>query len=133
MRFTLALLLIVGGCSSGSPAPEPDLGAPADLATGGAADLAGPTWTNFGQAFFQSYCVSCHMPGGAASQQDFDLYAVVQANSAHIRCGTAPAGMLPSGCSGNPAAGQFPIGNGPKPTDTERSAIVAWIDAGAPM
>lgn len=67
------------------------------------------------------------------AQQDFSMYSVVVANEANSRCGTAPAGMLPSGCSGTPAAGQFPVGSGPKPSDAERSAIVAWIDAGAAM
>ena len=76
-------------------------------------------------------CVSCHNPGGSASLQDFNQLSVVQANAAVIRCGVAPVGMLPAGCSGNPSAGQFPIGNGPKPTDAERAAIVAWIDSGA--
>jgi hypothetical protein len=124
MRFLFAALLV--GCSSGSPAA--DLSSPADLSSSSAV-----TWNNFAQPFFQHYCVSCHSPGGQASQQDFDQYAVVKANAANIRCGTAPAGMLPSGCSGTPSAAQFPIGTGPKPSDAERQMIVGWIDNGAPM
>jgi hypothetical protein len=121
MRIVLLACLAVAGCSS----------------SGAASDMAMPsgavTWTSFGRQFFASYCVSCHTPGGAGAQQDFSIYSVVQANAANIRCGVAPAGMLPSGCSGSPPAGQFPIGSGPHPTDGERNKIVAWIDAGAPM
>jgi hypothetical protein len=40
---------------------------------------------------------------------------------------------MQSGCGATPAPKQFPIGTGPKPTDDERSAIVAWIDAGLPL
>ncbi|MEO6954390.1 MAG: hypothetical protein ABI321_21510 [Polyangia bacterium] len=126
------LLLAFAGCSSG--APPVDLGSSVDLASAGPTpDLAAVTWTTFAQPFSQHYCVSCHSPGGQASQQDFNQYAVVKANAAHIRCGTAPVGMLPSGCSGNPSAGQFPIGTGPMPTDAERQTLVGWIDDGAPM
>jgi hypothetical protein len=109
---------------------------PADLSSPSAsADLATITWTNFAQAFFQHYCVSCHSPGVPISgAQDFNQYSVVKSYAATIRCGVAPAGMLPSGCSGsNPSAGMFPIGMGPHPSDAERLAIVAWIDSGAPL
>jgi len=126
----LLLALVLAGCSS-SGSSSPDLASAADLAT--AADLGQTTWTSFAQSFFSKYCVSCHTPGGQAAQQDFSMYSVVVANKTNIRCGVAPAGMLPSGCSGTPPAGQFPIGTGPKPTDAERNAIIAWIDAGAPM
>jgi hypothetical protein len=125
----LLLLLALAGCSSSGNSS-------ADLAAAPANDLsmaASTTWTNFAQSFFSKYCVSCHTPGGQASQQDFSMYSVVVANKTNIRCGVAPAGMLPSGCSGTPPAGQFPIGTGPRPTDAERNTIIAWIDAGAPM
>ncbi len=110
--------LCLAACSSSGPTMPPP---------------ASPTWSNFAQGFFSTYCVSCHSPGGAAQQQDFDQLAVVQANAALIRCGVAPASIPAAGCSGSPAAGPFPIGSGPKPTDAERSALVHWIDLGAPM
>jgi cytochrome c len=88
------------------------------------------TWTSNAQSFFATYCVSCHTPGGQAQQQDFSQYDVVVANAATIRCGVASTKQ--SGCGSVPAPKQFPIGTGPKPTDGERDAIVAWIDAGTP-
>jgi hypothetical protein len=121
MRLILLACALSVGCSSGGAASG-DMALPSGATT----------WTNFGRQFFASYCVSCHTPGGAGAQQDFAQYSVVKANMTNIRCGTAPAGMLPSGCSGSPPAGQFPIGSGPHPTDGERNAIVAWIDNGAP-
>src|SRR5512136_1350686 len=126
MRLLFLAGLAFAACSPESPAPSMDLSTQADL-TAGNVDLGGPSWTTFGQQFFQSYCVSCHKPGGQAAQQDFNQYAVVKANAAIIRCGTAPAGMLPSGCSGTPSAGQFPVGTGPMPTDAERNSLVTWI------
>ena len=121
----LALLALLGSACGSSPAAPEDLGA--------GQDLPAPTWTTFAQPFFQKYCVSCHQPGGQASLQDFNQYSVVQANAATIRCGVAPAGMTQSSCGASLAAGQFPIGNGPHPTDGERLTLIAWIDAGLPM
>jgi hypothetical protein len=132
MRILLLAFVVLGGCSPSAQPPTVDMAATVDMASS-PADLAAVTWTSFAQPFFQSYCVSCHRPGGQASLQDFNQYSVVKANAATIRCGVAPAGMLPSGCSGNPSAGQFPIGNGPKPSDAERLTLLAWIDQGAPM
>jgi hypothetical protein len=138
----VVLLLAAGlaACSSSvTPTPPVDLAAaPVDLAaapefaTAANADLQQLTWTNYAQAFFTHYCTSCHNPSGQASLQDFNQYDQVTANAATIRCGVAPRGMTQAGCGGNPAAGQFPIGTGPKPSDAERLAIVAWIDAGTP-
>ena len=63
------------GCSSGSPSTLPDLAVSPDLSQpSGNPDLAGVTWTNFAQPFFQDYCVSCHNPAGQASQQDSTLF-----------------------------------------------------------
>jgi mono/diheme cytochrome c family protein len=118
----MRLILFLFACGS-SPAvmqPQPDL-----------AQAAQFTWTTQGSAFFASYCVSCHTPGGQAQQQDFAQYDQVMANAAHIRCGVAVTKQ--SGCGAVPASKQFPIGSGPKPSDAERSAIVAWIDAGMPL
>ena len=125
MRILALALLIVSACGSSPAAP--------DDAGGGGPDLTAVTWTTFAQPFFQKYCVSCHQPGGQASLQDFNQFSVVQANAPTIRCGVAPAGMTQTGCGASPAAGQFPLGSGPHPTDGERLTLISWIDAGLPM
>ena len=102
-----------------------------DLATSPSADLGPVTWTSYAQGFFAMYCNSCHNPSGEASQQDFSQYDQVMANASAIRCGVAPTRQ--SGCGVTPAPKQFPIGNGPFPSDAERSQLVAWIDAGLPQ
>jgi hypothetical protein len=121
MKHSAIAIFVVLGLAACSSQADPN-------GTGGPV-----TWSTFPQPFFQHYCVSCHAPGGRATQQDFSQYSVVVANAAVIRCGVAPAGMLPSGCSGNPPAGQFPIGGGPRPSDGERLSLVGWIEAGAPQ
>jgi hypothetical protein len=115
------LLLLCAACGSG--------GAAADLSTANA-DLSTPvpTYAGFAQAFFASYCVSCHP--SASSTRDFTQYGVIQLNSHDIACGVSPTAL--QGCSGNPAPGQFPIGTGPHPTDDERNELVRWIQAGLP-
>jgi hypothetical protein len=139
MHRCLIALFAAGlaACSSSAPPTPPptpdDLGPPPDLTSAPAtADLQQLTWTNYAAGFFTHYCTSCHNPSGQANAQDFNQYDQVVANAATIRCGVTPRGMPQSGCGLNPAAGQFPIGTGPKPTDAERLAIVAWIDAGTP-
>lgn len=131
MKRFVAVLLFAAACGGTSVAPPmPDLAiAPA------APDLSGapPTWTNFAQSFFATYCVSCHNPNGQAAAQDFRSYDMVRANAATIRCGVSPASHPASGCPSTPHAGQFPIGSGPFPSDAERAEIVAWIDANTPM
>lgn len=107
-------------CGSSPNNPSPDL----------AQAQSTYTWTSDAQTFFASYCVSCHKPGGQAQQQDFSQYDQVVANAATIRCGVAST--MQSGCGSVPAPKQFPIGNGPKPSDAARDALVAWIDAGLP-
>lgn len=97
---------------------------------GGGAEVA-PTWNNFAQDFFATYCVSCHSPEGQASA-DFNQYSVVSIPSRlnAIRCGVAP--VLQENCQGEHPPGWFPIGNGPMPTDDERWRTVAWCEAGGP-
>jgi hypothetical protein len=127
-RRVLALVLGFGAlaaCSSSSTAPagtNPDAAPPAD---------AGPdTWATYAQGFFATYCVSCH---GAQDPtgRDFTVQANVETNKLVIRCGVAVTQDPSWSCASLPAAKQFPIGNGPKPSDAERGRIVAWITAGA--
>jgi hypothetical protein len=117
MRWIL-LLVACGGSSNNNS--QPDL----------AQASSSYTWTSNAQSFFATYCVSCHTPGGQAQQQDFSQYDQVVAIASTIRCGVATTKQ--SGCGSVPAPKQFPIGTGPHPSDGERDAIVAWIDAGTP-
>lgn len=87
-----------------------------------------PTWNNFAQAFFQTYCTSCHSPLGQASA-DFNQLMVVRQRLNAIRCGTAP--ILLDNCQGEHPPGWFPVGNGPKPTEDERWRLVDWIENNA--
>jgi cytochrome c5 len=122
----LAPLALVA-CSSTS---EPGTGAATSTggAGGSSADAAGQdTWTNFGEAFFAKYCVSCH---DGSITGDFRSYADVVTHQTDIRCGIATTSL--SGCqNAKYPPRQFPIGSGPKPSDDERARVVAWIDAGA--
>jgi hypothetical protein len=118
MRIALPMLTLWLTACGGGGGPSPA----SDLATAS-------TYANFAQAFFQSYCVSCHP--SASSARDFTMYSVIVQNSHNIACGVSPTAL--SGCSGNPAPSQFPIGNGPHPTDDERTQLVRWIQAGLPQ
>jgi len=123
------------GGSSGAPATDDGV----DSSSGGGGSTgdggsettagAGPTWNNFGEAFFESYCWECH--GAGDKLRDYTMLTAVMAESASIRCGTAPASAPADNCGGMPPAGQFPIGAN-VPTDEERATLVAWIDAGLP-
>ncbi len=133
-----------GGGDAGTIA---DAGAPpadggmVDAGSDGGGPDAGDTWTDYAQGFFATYCTSCHTVGGpgdpsAATGLDFTQYADVQANGPTIRCGVAVTQEPSWGCSGSPAAEQFPICNSgctnAKPSDAERDRLVAWISAGMP-
>jgi hypothetical protein len=103
-------------------------------ADAGAVD-AGDTWNSYAMSFFQSYCVSCHSPGGGDSStgdKNFTQYASVVQYSAHIRCGVARTGTQQPAWNCTEAAQQFPIGTGPKPSGADRDRLVAWINAGTP-
>ena len=90
------------------------------------------TWTNFAQAFYAKYCVECHAAGNP--NRDYTTLAGVMKDAALDRCGVST--KAETGCTGSPAPKQFPINDAtssnPKPTDAERTRVVAWIDAGLP-
>jgi hypothetical protein len=104
-----------------------------DASGGEAAAL--DTWANWGQGFFTKYCVECH---GVSDPKglDFGVQATVVTNMNDIRCGVSVQQDPSWSCPANIAAKQFPIsdtaGTNPKPSDAERSRVVAWIAAGAP-
>jgi hypothetical protein len=149
--FALTLFALAG-CSSSEVAPDAgdSDGGPMDAGgtdagvadagpDAGAADAgvdAGDTWNSYAMGFFQSYCVSCHSPGGAdpsTGDKNFTQYASVVQYSAHIRCGVARTGTHQPSWNCVESEEQFPIGTGPKPSGSERDRLVAWIDAGMPQ
>jgi hypothetical protein len=144
-RHVAPLLALLMGCSSGaSPAPAGDGGSAASTAGdgdsgSGAADsgaatdgAAGPdTWTSYAAGFFKTYCTECH-DAKDATGRDYTLQAKVEADKLPARCGVAVTQDPSWGCATSPVAKQFPIGTGAKPSDAERTRIVAWITAGAP-
>jgi hypothetical protein len=142
---TLAPLLLAAtlACSSASVAPggtdagADDVAATApDLAiqTGDSAlaeASATDTWQNYAATFFKTYCVACHNAQDPTGR-DFDLQSSVENSKLGIRCGVAVSQDPSWKCSSSIAAKQFPIGTGPKPSDAERTRLVAWVTAGAP-
>jgi hypothetical protein len=149
--LSFASLAVAVACSSSSTSPGPtltdtghdvvtggdDTGSPGDD-TGGDTTLpdgvtGGDTWTSFGHDFFVKYCTECH-DAADTTTGDFAVETNVMAKASIIRCGVAT--VKQSGCGTSPAPRQFPICDAtcanPKPTDEERTRIVAWIDAGMP-
>ena len=122
--------LTIAACGGTGSDAGADLASAPDAAI--AADLlptTNPTYANFAQGFFTTYCISCHP--SSSSTRDFTKYATIKSNSHNMACGVSP--IARAGCSGNPAPSQFPIGNGPHPTDAERNELVQWIDNGLPQ
>ncbi len=101
---------------------------------GGTSMAAADTWDSFASDFVQSYCISCHSPGGSAASHDYGALAGVQPDAAAMACGLTKSteDWTARGCSGSPVARQFPAGNGDEPSDEERDRMIAWIDAGMP-
>ncbi len=158
----LPILLILGLAACGtetSPASDGGAAAPADAASGldaepdagetpdtgapdtgaldagatpdaGTVDSGVPadTWESFARDFTDTYCVACH--GAGNQMRDYTGYADLFRDRDRVRCGVSPTRA--AGCGRSPAPRQFPVGNGPKPSDPERSRLVEWIEAGAP-
>jgi hypothetical protein len=145
-------LVMVAACSSSSSSPGPtvtDTGSSGndtttadDTATindtaGGDTILpdgtTADTWVSFAHDFFVKYCTECH-DASDTTTGDFSVEANVMKEAPTIRCGVAATKQ--SGCGATPTPKQFPICDAsctnPKPTDAERTRIVAWIDAGMP-
>jgi hypothetical protein len=126
-----------GGASSGGASGGMTSGGAASAGTTSGGSGGGDTWSNWASPnFFQLYCIGCHTPGGEGDPSgglDFSTYQDVSTNAALIRCGVAVS-QDPSWNCGQDSivAEQFPIGDGAKPTSTERTRLVAWIDAGLP-
>jgi hypothetical protein len=149
---TIVSLTMVGACSSSSSSPGPtvndtgsngsDTNTTNDTATSddtGSGDTivtdgtTADTWTSFAHDFFVKYCTECH-DASDTTTGDFSVESNVMKEAPTIRCGVAATKQ--SGCGATPTPKQFPICDAsctnPKPTDAERTRIVAWIDAGMP-
>ncbi len=76
------------------------------------------TYANFGETFFEDYCVKCHAPGAAGRQApDLDTYANVVANSATANARAGLGITMP------------PLD--PKPSAENRDLLNEWISCGA--
>jgi hypothetical protein len=127
-----------GGGSGGSAASGGTVsggagGGSAGTSAGGSAGTSSfDTWGNHAQGFFATYCIECHGAGDA--QRDYSTIDDVIRDQEEIACGVSPVAL--PGCGSFPPPKQFPIDNAtntnPKPNDTERSRLVAWIEAGLP-
>ena len=118
-----------GGTSGGGQGGTPGGGQGGGAGGSGAGGAAGDTWNSFAMGFMAAYCVECHTAGDPQGR-DYTLYAEVVEEAGTIRCGVTPV-ALPD-CTGFPPPGQFPVGNGAMPSESERQRLVDWIDAGLP-
>jgi hypothetical protein len=122
-----------GGTDSGGTAGSGQSGGGGTAGSGGSA--AGDTWTSYAMAFFGTYCVSCHNDDNSGdASRDYTMMTVVENEADEIACGLTKSqdDWAARGCSGAPAARQFPAGSGAMPDDAERDRLIAWIDAGMP-
>ncbi|GAC1363161.1 MAG: hypothetical protein NVSMB47_14990 [Polyangiales bacterium] len=135
-RLAPVLALVAGvGCSSTtSPTPSPAIDSgvlPVDAGPGTDSAATADTWTSYAAGFCKTYCTECH-DAQDTTGRDFNVQAKVEAEKLVARCGVAATQDPSWGCASSPAAKQFPIGSGPKPSDAERARFAAWITAGAP-
>lgn len=88
------------------------------------------TYANFGQAFMQQYCLSCHSSSvqgaarnGAPSDHNFDKLSDIRSFAEHIdmHAGSGPGGT-------NDAMPE----DDPIPTIEERKKLSEWLACGAP-
>jgi hypothetical protein len=95
----------------------------------------GDTWESFAEGFFVRYFrLLPQRDNAGVAARDFHVRPCVEAESAEIACGVSKSTQdwRALGCSGLPPARQFPVGNGPEPSDAERDRLVAWINVGRP-
>jgi len=118
-------------CSSGATTPHVNGSGGVGNDSGSEASADADTWTSYAQGFFTTYCTSCH-DAKDPTGLDFTIQADVENEKLAIRCGVAVAQDPSWSCGATPTPKQFPIGTGPKPSDAERTRLVAWITAGSP-
>jgi cytochrome c551/c552 len=133
-RYIWSTLTFLAFACSSTPGPSAtgsgihDAGSSAD---GPNVVATADTWTSYVSGFFTKYCTSCHNAQDTTGR-DYTVLANVMKDKASMRCGVAVTQDPSWNCAASPAAKQFPIGSGPKPSDAERNRIVAWITAGEP-
>jgi hypothetical protein len=141
-----AVIVVGGACSSGSgqntaggrsaegstaPMTAVDAGVGEDSGAVTDGMASADTWETYAKNFFATYCTSCHNPQDSTGR-DYNIQADVLSDRVAMRCGVAASQDPAWNCAPSPVPRQFPIGNGPKPSDAERARIVAWINAGEP-
>jgi uncharacterized membrane protein len=123
---TIIFFIVLAGCGSEA---VPVFGPPTETMCPPAGTSL--TYANFGKAFMDEYCITCHDQNlvgtermGAPSFHDFDTYFGIVPVADHVDETSAggPAAMN----RGMPPAG-FKA-----PTDTERLMLGEWIACGLP-
>jgi len=84
------------------------------------------TWASWAQGFFTTYCTECH----AGGRRDYTTITEVRRDLEGISCGVST--IVEEGCGSFPPPRQFPVGDGPFPSDEERTRLIDWINAGLP-
>ena len=103
MRFLPGLLLLVVSCAPDPAASVNVAGPPLDTGTDPACDEPDlPTWENWGEGFFVTWCQSCHsrttpQRAGAPEGVDFDSASDVQQAEAAIRRTVLESRSMPVG------------------------------------
>ncbi len=123
-----ALMLLangIGACSPDMPLPV-DPGDGSAMTTGECGDL---TFENFGQQFFQNYCLRCHSEDlvGDLARTDapvginFNTLEGVREFTNRIRLRAGELGDMPPTI--------LPV---PRPSEAERRMLIEWIDCNTP-
>ena len=118
-----ALSLTGGACSPDMPLPDQVL-----VDAGDNSDCDELTYENFGQTFFQSYCLRCHSEtlvklarNDAPIGINYDTLEGVREFATRIRLRAGELGDMPP-----------LLLPGPRPSEQERVQLIRWIDCDTP-
>jgi hypothetical protein len=119
-----------GGCGGGSGAHAHD-GEPLERSGAKCPEEGGPTASNFGRAFLETYCLSCHSASvtgearaGAPVGVNFDTPGAVRLWARHIDAHSAAGPAMENT--------EMPPASYPAPTLEERLKLGQWLACGAP-
>lgn len=126
LLFLVGVAPMLGGCSDDDHHAEP-VGIATESVCPATQTL---TYANFGQAFFNTYCQSCHASTvtgaarkGAPDDHVFDMVQDIQLLREHID----------EYAAGGPAAvNTIMPPEGPTPTEAQRRQLGEWLACGAP-